>query len=141
MISECEIVIETSIGPFERCDGKVGLIFLAPGKEERPLFGTVKNSTCNQAILYGIKNALPYCKNFNVIHLQTTNGYTKLGFDNLSNWQENGWKTAKGKDVKNADLWQDIAAELEGKEMIIHLNEVNGYRRWLKAECQRRAKK
>ena len=140
-MKECEIVIETSIGPFECKDGKVGLIFLAPGREERPLFGTVKDSTCNQAILYGIKYALPYCQNFDVIHLQTTNGYTKLGFDNLSNWQENGWKTARGKEIKNADLWQDIAAELEGKEMIIHLNEVNGYRRWLKAECLRRAKK
>lgn len=140
-MSICEIVIETSIGPFERKDGKVGLVFLAPGKEEKPLYGTVKNCTQNQAILYGIKNALPYCQNFNVIHLQTSNGYTKLGFDNLRKWQKNGFKTSKGEEIKNAQLWKDIAAELEGKEMIIHLNEKNGYRKWLLSECKRRAKK
>lgn len=140
-MKECEIVIETSIGPFDKSDGKVGLLFLAPGTEGKPLYGTVKNCTQNQAILYGIKNALPYCQNFKVINLQTTNGYTKLGFDNLRKWQENGWKTSRGEEIKNADLWRDIAAELEGKEMIIHLNEKNGYRKWLQSECKRRAKK
>jgi len=28
-------------------------------------------------------------------------------------WQKRGWKTAEGEDVKNADLWQELAAELQ----------------------------
>lgn len=30
----------------------------------------------------------------------------------LPRWKENGWKTASGKSVKNADLWQALEAAI-----------------------------
>lgn len=141
MKKECEVIIETDLKPFEHRNGVVGLAFKKSDGEAKTLFGSVKNSTANRAILYGIKNALPYCKSFEAIHLYLTNGYTAGGFNYLASWKEHGWKTASGGELKNADLWQQIENEIEGKEMIIHLNEFNGYFHWLRAECQRRAKK
>lgn len=139
-MKECEVIIETDLKQFERRDGKVGLAFKKPNGEAKTLFGSVKDASQNRAILYGIKNALPYCSSYDVIHLFLTNPYAAGGFLHLASWKEHGWKTTRG-ELKNADLWMEIEKEIQGKEMIIHLNEFNGYFKWLRAECQRRAKK
>lgn len=140
-MKECEVIIETDLKPFEHRNGVVGLAFKKPDGEAKTLFGSVKDCTQNKAILYGIKNALPYCKGYEVIHLFLTNGYAAGGFLHLASWKEHGWKSAKGGELKNADLWQEIEKETQGKEVIIHLKEFNGYFHWLRAECGRRAKK
>lgn len=42
------------------------------------------------------------------ITIKTDSGYVKIGFENLKAWKDAGWKNAKGKDVKNIDLWQRV---------------------------------
>lgn len=35
----------------------------------------------------------------------------------IKNWVKNGWKTAKGKDVMNKELWQSIYSETKGRKV------------------------
>lgn len=136
---ECEIVIETSIKPFRVEDGIVGIAFCTKGAEPKTLFGKVKDCSENKAALLGLKNALGYCSHFEIINLQTTNGYLASGLKSLPSWKVNGFITKKGAQIKHQEIWQEIEEIIKGKEMRIHLNEFNDVRKWLSAECRRRA--
>ena len=76
-----------------------------------------------------------------MIHLHLECDYVGNAFKWLPSWESSGWVTAKKKPVANCDLWQVIAEELKNKQLEIHLNEFNGYRRWLKVECDNRGRK
>lgn len=132
---ECSIYIVTSFKPFQKGNGYIGLVLAAGSKEPRSIFGPVKDVTANQAELYGIIKALSFCQNFEKIHIYTTSGYLRMGFEYLSQW-----KSCDFEKIKNADLWRRIAEEAAEKEMITHLNESNEFTRWLSTETVRRAK-
>ena len=139
---ECHVYIETSLKWPKKGDGIVGIIFTDKTEEyTKTLFGQVKDSTENGAILFGIKNALNYTKAFEVIHVHTSCGYIVGGFKNLPSWAASSWKGSKGEPVKYADVWQIIAEETKEKQIEIHLDEFNGYYKWLKNECDMRGRK
>ena len=45
----------------------------------------------------------------------------------LDNWQRKGWRTAKGKEVENKGLWQQLAALVQHRPALIHWNWVKGH--------------
>ncbi|PSQ67984.1 MAG: ribonuclease HI, partial [Bacteroidetes bacterium QH_2_67_10] len=53
------------------------------------------------------------------VELHTDSRYLANAFNQgwLENWQENGWKTASKKPVKNKDLWQKLLAAAEAHEV------------------------
>ena len=55
-------------------------------------------------------------------------------------WAKNGWHNAKGKPVKNADLWQMVI-----KETALHAytvrKEVHEYQKWMQTECAKELKR
>jgi ribonuclease HI len=52
------------------------------------------------------------------VHLTTDSNYVRQGITEwLPRWRANGWKTAARKPVKNADLWQRLAAAAEMHEV------------------------
>lgn len=141
-MKECHIYIETSLAWPKAGSGIVGLIFTDKNDGfTKTLFGRVDDATENKAILIGIKNALKYCSSFDLINLHLTCRYVAAGFNWLPSWKKNDFKNKKGELVKDHELWQEIARELNEKELRIHLNEFNGYRKWLKAECLNRGRK
>lgn len=62
---------------------------------------------------------------------------------NIPNWQKNGWKNAKGEDVKHKEWWEAIA-KVSNKKDLIWIPEhdpgsgVDGYQKWLKDQLERR---
>lgn len=137
----CNIYIETSIVWPKHGDGIVGIIFAdEKGENGRPLFGVVKDSSENAAVLFGIKNALLYAQDFETIHLHLS-GNIGYNFKYLTSWSANGFQNSKGQQLKHAELWQEIDEKSRGKSIIVHTNEFNGYRNWLKAECDKRGLK
>lgn len=141
-MKECFIYIETSLKWPKQGNGIVGLIFTDQDDEfSKQLFGVVQNSTEYQAILIGIKTALQYVKSYDVIHLHLSCASVAGNFRLLPSWSENGFVNSKGEPLKSAEEWQQIAAASKSKELIIHLNEFNGYRKWLKCECDNRGRK
>ena len=142
MIDECNIYIETSLSFPKKGDGIVGIIFTDHDDEHsKQLFGTVKDMTSHEAVLIGIKTALQYTDAFKVIHLHLSSPYAAGSLKYIPSWQANGWITSRGNPVKYANIWQEIAKKMQNKEFHVHLNEVNGYRRWLRYECDNRGRK
>lgn len=54
----------------------------------------------------------------------------------LPQWEKNGWNNAKGKLVKNAELWQQCQ-ELMMKHSISFSNEENSYRNVMQTEIRK----
>lgn len=140
---KCDLYIESSLKWPKQGDGIVGIIFTdaAEKSDDKSLFGVVKNATEHQAILYGIKNALSYCSRYDEINIHVSCPYIKSGFTWLPSWKAKGWQTSKKEPVKYLDIWQEIDKAIENKRIIIQLNEFNGYRNWLKYECESRGRK
>lgn len=142
MSKECFIYVETSLKWPKQGDGIVGLIFTDADDEfSKTLFGKVQNASEYQAVLIGIKNALQYVKTFDVINLHLSNSSAANNFKYLASWEADGFLNSKGDPIKFQEEWQEIAKLSRGKEVKIHLNVFNGYRKWLKNECDTRGRK
>lgn len=139
---ECHIYVESSITWPKKGDGIVGLIFTDKDeKHTRQLFGVVHNSTMHHAVLFGIKNALGYCTQFDVIHIHTSDAYVANAFKWLDKWNASSWIKSNGQPVQYATEWQAIYENLKQKNLEIHLGEFNGFRNWIKNECVMRGRK
>ena len=141
-VDECHIYIESTLSWPKKGDGIVGIIFTDYEDEHtKQLFGVVKNSTAHEAALIGIKTALKYVGNYKIVNLHLSCAYAAESFKYIPSWKDSGWINSRGNPVKYNELWKEIDNSLQEKELKIHYNEVNGYRRWLKNECDNRGRK
>ena len=77
--------------------------------KERELKGGEPETTNNRMELLAAINALESLSRHSTITIVTDSNYVKNGITSwIFGWKKNGWKTAAKKDVKNADLWQQI---------------------------------
>ena len=140
-MKECHVYIETSIKWPKQGNGIVGIIFTdVSDTYSKTLFGQVRDSTEHAAVLIGINRALEYLGSYESIHIHTTSNVGH-SFKYLGTWKKNGFLNSKGKEVKHADLWKEIAEKTNEKKIEIHMNEFNGYRNWLCNECNIRGRK
>ena len=78
---------------------------------EKTLYGAEAQTTNNRMELTAAIMALEALRRSCEVHLTTDSTYVQKGITEwLSNWKRKGWKTAGGKAVKNADLWQRLDA-------------------------------
>jgi len=84
-------------------------------KESTPEAAECDDATEGSLILFAIRNMLNRmnyaCRV--VIHTECTHVAAAITQRWPEAWRENGWKNSKGKDVKNAELWEMILQELE----------------------------
>lgn len=141
---EANIYIETSIPWNKSEDGIVGIaVSIDEPEEARSYFGIVRGCSESAAVLFGLKNALRYLDGFEVIQLNISCASVAAAFDNgwIQKWQDQDFYNSKGQPIKNREIWMEVVESLRGRAVEVKLNEFNGFRRWLKAECMRRVQK
>ncbi|MBV8501512.1 MAG: ribonuclease HI [Paucibacter sp.] len=85
--------------------------WLKAGEHEKEMFGGEKLTTNNRMELTAPIEALASLKRSCAVVIYTDSEYVRKGMTEwISGWQRRGWKTADGKPVKNAELWQRLDA-------------------------------
>ena len=91
------------------------------GRHERQLCGGEVMTTNNRMELMAVIRALQALKRKSRVRITTDSQYVKNGITQwIHNWKRNGWKTAARKAVKNAELWQQLEAEVVKHEVEWH---------------------
>jgi len=81
------------------------------GDREKELLGGENPTTNNRMELMAVIEALHSLKRRCNVIIHTDSRYVQLGITEwLPAWVQRGWKTAAKKPVKNADLWERLAA-------------------------------
>ena len=98
--------------------GGWGAVILDEEKNKTSLSGKEKATTNNRMELMAPIMALRKIKKSSRIVIYTDSTYLKNGITIwIKNWEENGWKSANKKPVKNKDLW--VTLSKLSKEQII----------------------
>ncbi|MDG0852475.1 ribonuclease HI [Roseateles puraquae] len=85
--------------------------WLSSGGHDKELFGGERETTNNRMELTAPIEALASLKRSCDVVIYLDSEYVRKGITEwIMNWQRRGWKTADGKPVKNADLWQRLDA-------------------------------
>lgn len=85
--------------------------WLSSGGHDKELFGGERETTNNRMELTAPIEALASLKRSCDVVVYMDSEYVRKGITEwIHNWQRRGWKTADGKPVKNADLWQRLDA-------------------------------
>ena len=88
-------------------------IILRRGKKPTKLCGCEQNSTNNRMELTAPLHALKSFGNSEEIRIYTDSKYLREGVTKwLSAWEKRGWKTTENTEVKNQELWKDLAQEI-----------------------------
>jgi len=94
---------------------------------EKVLSGGEKETTNNRmelsAVCYGLQALKEPC----LVNVYSDSAYVVNAVKNnwLTNWVNNGWRTADKKDVKNVDLWQILLKSLSLHTVVF--NKVKGH--------------
>lgn len=84
-------------------------VLLLWGEEKKELYGFEADTTNNRMELRAAIQALMALQTTCHVTLYTDSQYVKKGISEwIFNWKKKGWRTASGKAVKNADLWQQL---------------------------------
>lgn len=90
-------------GALLRCQGQT-----------RELCGGETQTTNNRMELRAAIEALAALKEPCQVALTTDSTYVRDGITQwMAKWQRNGWRTAAGKPVKNQDLWEALAQQVD----------------------------
>ncbi|HWB68483.1 MAG TPA: ribonuclease H [Solirubrobacterales bacterium] len=77
------------------------------------VFGGAVKTTNNQMELMAVITALRDLPAPARVCIFIDSTYVMKNFeDQLERWQDNGWRTADGKPVKNSDLWKELSTEV-----------------------------
>jgi len=85
---------------------------------EKELCGGEAETTNNRMELMAPIKALGALKKPCTVTIVTDSKYVKDGITTwIHNWKKNGWRNAKKKPVKNADLWQQLDKATAGHDV------------------------
>lgn len=102
----------------------------------------LQNATPNHAELKVVIKALERMRQKCSLTIYTESSYVAAGYNSgwVVSWKENGWKTARGKEVSNREQWEQLDNLLCGHEFTFRSGADHPYRRWLAGEVEKRAK-
>lgn len=78
---------------------------------------------------------------FDSVEIFTDEGLVESAFRNkwIENWNESGWKNAKGKDVANAEIWQQLYEIMKSSsKRFIVTKERSQYKGWMELQAEKR---
>ena len=89
-------------------------VLLRAGTRERELSGGEPFTTNNRMEMMAAIEGLPALRRPCEVVIRTDSAYVRDGITKwIHGWRKKGWRTAAGKPVANADLWQDLVAAAE----------------------------
>lgn len=103
-------------------------------------FGTGQDMTVNRINLLALRSALKHFHKPAEITIYTDSATVAGAFncDNIKVWQKNGFKTAHGKPLANADLWRSVS-DLAKKHLVDAIQTRNHpYTSWAETELLRK---
>ncbi|NHB57822.1 DNA polymerase III subunit epsilon [Acinetobacter sp. 194] len=107
------------------CRGNPGLggwgAYIITEHEEHKLFGGEPDTTNNRMELSAAIEGIRFCPQDAQLIIWTDSNYVKRG---ITEWIE-GWKKKNWKDVKNPDLWKELDAVCQGRQ--IEWNWIKGH--------------
>lgn len=139
---DVNIYLETTIKSPRESIGTIGYVVEVPTSKGPATFSNFHRivATKNQAQIMALNMALSSLKKMPLaLSIYADFDYLAAGFEQgwMEQWQENGWKNAKGEVVKNASLWQETLILLNGNEVTVHTGEQHEYKSWLRSEMKR----
>lgn len=91
-----------------------------------------------QVLLEALRRITKDCE----IELFTESVFLETGITEwIPKWKENGWKTAKGKEIANIEEWQEISTYSERFPIKVSAGVQHSYRSWIREETERKTKK
>lgn len=114
-IVQQEIIIYTdgSCSPNPGDGGWAGLLIFE-GKDPVVLQGSAAGTTNNRMELTAPIEALRSLAHRSEVMIITDSTYVKDGITSwIQRWEQQGWVTVDGEDVKNKDLWQTLLSEIK----------------------------
>lgn len=137
------IVIQSGIKTMKPKDGTVGYL-LETGTANGPatlskvfdVHGQNANASELTALIEALKRLREPCR----LTIYTDSVYIAGAVENgwTDRWAASGWTTAKGKDVANKELWQELMRLLKEHEVSFDTENDIGYQSWLVTEINRK---
>lgn len=141
---EVDIYIHSTIKGPKQKDGVIAFVLEAElpdgRKATKSYFFQIEGFSKQRSWLKAVAIALEKVKEGNEAVISGNSAYLADGFMNLTKWKENGWKRSNGKEVKNADLWEQIFDLQKSRKARFLSNGDHIYSSWLPWEAEKRAK-
>lgn len=140
-----DIYISSTIrGPYRRT-GKVIYLLSTRTEKGRDVVTDARITELEQATetkltLYALRDALyRFTKPSDImIHTECTQVTAAINRDWVKAWKENAWRNAKGKPVKEAELWQDILDAAEDLNHTLYVTcGIHEYSQWMQDSMRR----
>jgi len=111
--------------------GAWAAVLLRPGEDPLELSGGEPATTNNRMELRAAIEGLRALPAAHRVELFTDSEYLRKGITEwLERWQRNGWRTAGKKEVQNAELWRELAAEIARHRVRWHWVKGHAGDRW-----------
>lgn len=146
MMPEVNIYIDTSIkGPSKRKGAYIYILEYRTGDGKivtRDGRGILDQATENELALTAITDALKRLNKSCSVRVFTRCDHILNAMKNhwARQWQKKGWVNAKGKKVRNADLWEKVLTELD-KHICLFTDQEHSYGSWMESELKKEVEK
>ncbi len=100
----------------------------------------IEGATENRAELTALTEALETIKKDSELDIYTESFHIASALKEgwLKEWQDNGWKNAKGKEISNRDLWQKMAELLNGNTCRVHTGEHHSFAKVMRFDIEKK---
>lgn len=97
----------------------------------------IEKMTAHQSELCALAAALKRISKSSRLVIYTDSNYVAVNTrDCLISWKKNGWKTAKGKPVKNREEWQEVYQLIKGHSFKFVVSREHSYYQRMKKEAE-----
>lgn len=98
-----------------------------------------ENSTENQLTIAALEEALRRIREPCELEIYIECHYiaATLQAHRQDEWYENGWITARGAEVKDAEIWKSIRAQLLRHSYEVFERQPHTYREWMRSQLQK----
>lgn len=126
-----KIYTDGSCSPNPGPGGWAAVLLFAEGQKTIEISGFEKHTTNNRMELLAALKALQSLQKDCCVTITTDSQYLYNGITKwLENWRNRDWITSDGLPVKNRDLWESFAAQLDYHDISWHWVKGHGTDRW-----------